>query len=267
MTRSLAILSIAMLVSSIPVSAQTLNATVSPNPVLVGQSVTLSITDAQGLGSQLPSGCVVTSVTQGGPSGIGTEVLNGVFCTANIVPIPSCASGQALSQQWSGNTATGPAPAGRYWFNVTFWDVGFTTLRTESFPFTIVAAASAPTLSTLTPPIVGTNFTMQIASPADAGSSYICASSATTNVGIPLGTSRIGLDPDALFLLTFPNPLPGVFTNYQGTLDASGNSPAIGINLPNFTPLQCLSIATEAVIIPSGGGAPKLTNTLHSTIF
>lgn len=264
MNRTTALALSGILALAVGLPAQTLNATISPNPAPLGVAVNISVTDALGSGAQLPSGCLVTSVTRGGPAGIGIEMISQIACTAIILPIPACGSGNTLAGSWS---AAGPNVApDRYWFNITFWDANFTMMRTESFPFTIEASASDPSLSQTSAAMIGTTLLYQVNSPLDPNAGYICATSATTNTGIPLAGTRTGIDADAIFALSFPNPLPGVFLNYSGVLDGLGNATGIGIALPNEPALSCLSLHTQAVVIPLGGGLPRLTNTVHSVI-
>ena len=81
-------------------------------------------------------------------------------------------------------------------------------------------------------PKIGTNRTLRLCAPLDAGHSYL-AGAALSATGIPTcnGVVPLALDP----LLTFSiDPANPVFLNFAGTLDVAGGSQAPSLALPNL---------------------------------
>jgi hypothetical protein len=233
---------------------------ISPNG-----SVTITVSDTFGLGLQLPSSCVINAIYQGGPGGAAVNL--GIFCLTVITPIPACGSGTA-SQSWSPTFAGSTLAPGTYWIEVRFWDSSFSTLRSEYFCFAVDGTPPIPLLSQVTPPVIGTNWTLSLSSPPDPGAAYFMAASATTNVGLPPGNPVFCLDQDAIFALSFPNPLPGVFNNFQGNLDAGGTAGNISISLPSLPLLICLRLNVQGLVLgsPVGPVPFKVTSTLSGVI-
>ena len=246
--------------------AQLLSGTVAPTVIQPNGMVTITVSDTFGLGLQLPSSCAINAIYQGGPN--GALVPTGIFCGSAITPIPACGSG-TVSQTWGPSFAGITLSPGTYWIEVRFWDSGFSTLRSEYFCFAVDGTPPMiPLLSQVTPAVIGTNWTLGLSSPPDPGAAYFMAASATTNVGIPPANPVFCLDQDAIFALSFPNPLPGVFNNFQGNLDAAGGANNISLSLPNFPPLICLRLNVQGLVLgsPVGPVPVKPTSTLSAVI-
>jgi hypothetical protein len=119
------------------------------------------------------------------------------------------------------------------------------SLTTHKFRFTL-----ADTQITGGLPTPGGTVTMLFDDSADAGLSYIGASSLGAGP-IPIGCWQLELDPDALLILSSSGALPGTFQNFQGVLDLNGQAtPAI--LLPNVNALIGLVI-NNAYVTLSGG--------------
>ncbi len=249
------------LFAALPLAAQDVSMVVTPNPAPQGSSISVAVTAA----SQPISvgGCVISGVHQGNPS--GPNVMGPIFCITIVLNINACAT---VTRTWNGNGTGGqPVPPGDYWIRVDIFSVGpLPVASSEFFPLTIVGPASRPTLTALTAPQIGQPLVFGIAAPADPNAPYIAAVSFTTNVGLALsGAQHLALDLDALFALSFPNPLPLLFSGFQGSLDATGSANNITLSLPFAPFLQCTGIACQAAVFPAAGGL-QLTNGVSLTI-
>jgi Tol biopolymer transport system component len=71
-------------------------------------------------------------------------------------------------------------------------------------------------------PRPGTDVALDFVAPASPGLVYLAAASAGFWPGLPLGSDRLPLQPDALFFASLL--LPAVFEGFQGTLDSGGRA-------------------------------------------
>lgn len=237
--------------------AQSLSVTVSPNPAPPGASITVTARDATGLGLFTPFGCLLSAVRSGTPSG---PIVAQFPCTFLPGAIPPCGSATPRTGVWN----SGAAAPGLYWFEIQH-SVGMFGATTSEFHSVVIEGASpVPVLSASGAATWGNPFPMSLLAPPHAGEVFFVALSLSTNTGIPLGGGQlVTLDPDALFFLTFPSPVPGLFTNFQGVLDASGSAGAILINFPSSS--GCLPFRAQAAMV-DGVGAVTLSNDLHITV-
>jgi hypothetical protein len=237
-----------VLLITLPAPAQLLSVTVLPNPAPLGAPITVSASDAYGLGLGTSSGCLFTSVHAYAPGGPMVEAF---VCIQIPLPIPACGQTprtQTWAQTSMGGGMVGP---GQYWFPIAYG--GPTGMRTEWFSVTIVASPSAaPTLGVQTPPQIGTTFMMGIIAPNHPGDAYYAAISGSTNAGFAISpVLHFSLDMDALFALSFPNPPLGLFANFQGNLDNLGQATNLAIALPNLPALSCLPLHVQALVVPA----------------
>jgi hypothetical protein len=258
MNRNLvAVVVAAVALTGIPSFAQQLSVTISPNPVPVGGTVTVTA-QAVTPGLLTPNGCLIQSVCAGQPN--GTPV--GVFgCTFVAVPIPSCGSGTFRQATWTANQ-----PAGNYWMLIMHEPAPFSAITSEWYCVTVhdPVINPAPTLSAVNAATFGNAFEMSLSSPALAGAPYAVALSATTNTGIPYVGGHAALDNDFLLALSLAQP-PAYFVNFGGVLDGAGLSPQIFLLIPPVPGATCLPIHAQAAIL-LGPGSFVLSNALPITI-
>ncbi|HMS17413.1 MAG TPA: hypothetical protein PKA37_11275 [Planctomycetota bacterium] len=243
------------LVVAVPSPAQAVSATIFPSPALPGQTLQFIVTAIQPI--QLPSSCAYANIRAISPSGPPMPL--GIFCLTVITPL---VAGQSLSQSIS---TAGFAP-GTYWVEVRYFGVG-AGITSEFFCFELRSPITAgPILAAQTVAQQGTNLLMSLSDPPSAGQLYIAAASFTTNTGIPVPgfISPLCLDPDALFNLSYPAALPGLFSNFSGALDASGLATGIGISIPVAPVLTNRGLHVQAVTF--GGIGPRISNGLSFTI-
>jgi len=235
------------------VAAQGVSAVVTPNPAPVGQPITLTITEAQGTGIQLPSSCVYTSIHSGGPTG---PVVAAPLCLAVITPVPAWGT---RSQTWNQQDNSGQqVPSGRYWFEIRYWDNSFTNIDSDFFCVDVAGAPGFQTLVATTGAQTGQPLLMDVQAPAFAGGVYVAAASLTTDTTQTFAPITLCLDDDVLFNLSFPVPHPALFANFQGALDVSGNATGLTVLVPNLPQLQCLGLhvaARAAAPVTGGGGS------------
>ncbi len=260
MQRSLpTVLSLAALISA-STFGQYVCPTVTPNiiPPYTNAGITVSVQDATGAGYQYRTNCLTTSITIGSPTGPFVNL--GLFlCLTSYQTVAPY--GTATKSYSLPNTL---AP-GIYFVKVQYRLIGTTTLLTEYVPFQ-VAVPTDPTLTATTIAQVGQTLSIDISAPAHPYEVYIAAAALTTDVGIPVAPGlTVALDNDAIFGLTFPVPLAGVFDNFQGNLDGSGFFSGINVNFPNVPALAYLPFHVQAAVVPFSG-SPIMTNCLNFCI-
>lgn len=234
-------LACAVLVTAAP--GQLLNVTVT-NPVPIGSPVTVTAFDAYNGGLFTPFGCLLSGIYDA-PGGNVVAIFP---CTFLGVPIPACNSGMPpRTQTWAGTMTPG-----RYWIEISHSVGPFGPITNEYYCVDIFDPAQGPpaALTAVNTPTIGTNFQMSINSPSDAGATYILALSGSSNVGAPIAPGLSAcIDVDPLFNLTYPSPVPGIFNNFQSTLDATGTSVGISVNIPNDPALACMPVHAQALIL------------------
>jgi hypothetical protein len=234
-------------------AAQAISGTITPTIANPGQTVTLAVTGVQAV--TLPDPCIPDDIRVGGPG--GTIIVPGIFCIQVLQPL---GIGQVVSGTW---TVPSNAAPGAYWMRVRYFDaVGVVD---EYFCLEVrTPPGSGPTVAAQSVAQVGQTLSLSLADPSAAGFNYLMAASFTSTVGIPLGPSLLCLDPDVLFGLTFPTPLPGIFNGFQGTLDATGTAGPISIVIPNDPGLAYFPIKIQAVVPTTA--LFGISNTLNLTI-
>jgi len=231
--------------------------TVTPSSAQPGQMITLTITAygaSQGF-SALGSNFVIREIYQDSPAG------NCVFCPFGFTTPITLNAGQSMSSVWDQTDDMGnQVPAGDYYLKVTTWgSATYFHARIED------PATPRPTLSELAPAQIGQPYLMGISSPATPMATYITAASFTTNSGTTITPSEhLSLDMDALFGLTFPMPNTSLFSNLQGTLDATGSNLGLGMYIPFVPSLADVGLKFQAAVIDATG--IQMTNTLSVTI-
>ena len=222
----------------------------SVNPAPLGQPVILTVTEAQGTGISFPSSCVYVEIRQSSPTG---PQVRSLICLSVIVPL---GPGATASMSWNQLDDFGvPVGAGNYWFRVSYFGSA-PGLSTQWFCLTIQNSPNDAALHTIAAPQVGSTALYQIQAPAMPGLSYACAASLSTDTGIGGG---ICLDQDFLFGLSFPQPDPALFLNFQGFTDANGIANGIGIPIPALPILANKPIHVQAAVF-DGQGLLQITN-------
>ena len=115
---------------------------------------------------------------------------------------------------------------------------------------------------------VGMPWVVDLTAPTLPGTFYTAAVSFGTNTGFNLPSTGdfVSLDMDALFGLSFPVALPGVFTNYLGVTDVSGIAAGITANVPNSPSLAYTPVSLQAGLVDLLTGAVTMTNVVGSYI-
>lgn len=245
-------------------SAQDLSVTISPNPAVIGTTITVTATDASGQGLYTPFGCLLSSVRSGVPGGTTVKLFP---CTFLGIAIPACPSPTPRTGTWNTSQVFiggGVATPGLYWFEILKSIGPFGAISTE-WHSVVLESGNAPALSAVNSPTWGSTFQLAINAPANSGEVYALAISASTNSGLAIAPGlHMSLDVDPLFNLSFPNPDAALFVNFQGFLDLSGAATGMAINIPPLF-IGCVPLHVQAGMI-SPGGAISLTNDLHFTI-
>lgn len=245
---------VALLAFATGTDAQDIAGTVSPSAVLPGSVVTLTITEATGVGVVLAHPCGFEGVAVGGPGG---SLIAGSGCAPANTPLGPHAS---LSGTWN---VSGFGP-GRYAFRVRYQDAN-NVQRTEWFCFD-VAYPFFPTLTAVTNAQVGQPLDLRIDAPNFSGVPYLVAAARTSNAGFFIAPGQhVCLDPDAVFALSFPVPHPALFSGFQGVLDATGEATGITVHIPNLPALRGQPLRVQAVLVPLVGAA-SLTNPLSFSV-
>jgi len=99
-------------------------------------------------------------------------------------------------------------------------------------------------------PRPGETIRLYLESPIDGSAPYLMATSLGTGP-IPLGSRKIPLTLDAVFVLSASGALPQVFENYSGYFDLKGKALA-AIHLPNHPELVGVRLHTAFVTMPIG---------------
>ena len=201
-------------------------------------------------------GCQLNQVWSGGPNGTSIPVF-GPICAVIPIPLPPCGTASAT---WTPPAALAP---GTWWMRFIYLLPGTFQAVTKWVDFRIDSPPE-PTL-TAPQPVTGQPWTLSLSHPTAPGAAYIAAASLTTDTGLVAAPGSIlTLDPDVLFLASFPNPLPGLFTNFQGNLDGVGSA-TLTVNIPNVPGINCIGLHVQAFVI--GGGTPGvLSNCVDDTI-
>ena len=240
--------------------AQSISATTSPDPVMMaGGAITLTLRAPASQTISLSSSVGYTAIRLGSPT--GPDVMGPVIGLPMIVYVGACQS--YTCPPWV-PPAPAPGTVVNYWFEVGWFDAAY-ALHTDHFPFSVgnsVAVILEPAAAA-----TGSIWQLGILDPPRAGAPYLGALSFTTNTGFPMaGVGHVALDLDALFGLCFPAPLAGWATNLQGTLDGTGQSPAILIPIPALPWLICSPVHFQAAVLNPVSGQPMLTPCLDTSI-
>jgi hypothetical protein len=229
-------------------AAQSVSATIAPNPALPGVPITITGNDTTGSGLQLPSPCTWVAIHRG--SQTGPVVNTGLGCPAVLVPIASYGSFQLT---WDQTDDGVPVPPGAYWLEVRTLDILATTFRTDWFCISIQQATDAA-LTAAGPVRVGMVTPLQISAPQEPGAIYLAAVAFSANDPI----SVFGLDtclqpPIVIDLLAAP----------LGALDGNGNSQGLQLQIPNTPIATFQGVHVQALL---AGSTLLLTNSLTFTI-
>ena len=227
-------------------SAQALlSASAVQNPALINTTVSLTV-EATATASLL-TGCGIIEVREGSPT--GPIVYQPLFCIGLFILV---GPGTPYTVGWPG-TAT----PGTYYVRIDYSDTATGALQPPAwFPVRVddPNTPNDPILTSSGAITGGATTTFQVSHPIAAGATYIMAASQTTNTGFAVSaTTRVDLDMDFVFSLSYPLALPGVFNNFVGNLDASGNSSGVSINVPPGIIAPGAPAAVQCGIIGTGG--------------
>lgn len=251
-----------------PATAQ-LAAEVVPNILFKGAPVTLTLTEYQGKECTFLDGCIVKEARVGRPD--GPTVWVATLCPDILVPVPPHGS---ITTTWIPADNEGNVlPPETYWLRVSYWEMEF-GMRHQWYPVTWMANLSQAMLIRWSGAVIGQPAVMSLRATMFDASPYVVAASTTTDTGFPLfgGYLHAGLDRDALFGVSFPNPDPALFSNFQGTLDTAGYAAGITVHIPAIPELAGHGFSVQALVwtpVPSGGQRhrpPELSNVVFFTI-
>jgi len=244
-----------LLLATAPLAAQTLSGAFATNPVQVGQSITLTVTDATGNGFMANSSSCYGRTVLASPG--GTVVFAPMICTMDIIFVSANGSWTVSWNQADNNGQQ--VPPGTYWFAAAANGV------TNHFPITIQGSTQDPTLLQTAPARVNQLLSLSLQSPLDPGALYQTAFSFSTNAGFPSIAGFVALDPDILFELSLIPQPSWLFGNTVNTLDAAGVSSPIFFTIPNYPFLAYKGLAAQALLLDSAGQL-VLSNPLNFTI-
>ncbi len=240
--------------------AQAISCEVSPNPAMPGQAVTVTVRDATGLGFEFPTNCLAPTITIGIPNGPVAPLFASICGTA---PAVVASLGSATRTLTAGQTTTlGP---GHFYFRVRWRPVGTpgSTYQSEWVPFDLGTLSAD--LQPQAPAQVGQVMPLLLNAPTAINELYLMAASLTCNQGISGGPMLfVSLDYDFVFELSFPIPLAGLFDNFIGGLDSSGQALAM-VTFPNAPALAWLPLHLQAVFA-AVVGAPFSSTGLYLCI-
>ena len=226
---------------------------ITPDPLPAGGTLSVVLTESNGVNITFLSTCVFTSVHSGTPNG---PIASGVICAAALTTI---GPNGTLAQTWTAPSTLAP---GLYYLKVVYRPAG--PPITEWFPFTILDPAQ-PLLATNNNVQLGQTTSLTLTDPANPGAGYLCAASITTNQGFnATPTVFCSLDMDSVFAFSYPSPVPSVFTGFQGALNTNGTA-SLAVNCPNIPSLTYTPFHLQAAVIPPNGQV-ALTNPLSFTI-
>jgi hypothetical protein len=239
--------------------------TATPNPAPIGATFNITITGVPTTTAQYFSGgCLYSSIHKDHPT--GPIVWVPFVCTANLPPTGPC---QTLTTQWPQlDSANVQVPSGVYYLEFRAFTATGTPV-TSWLPLTILGPNVTAVLSQTQPPIPGLGWALDISAPNAPFGPYVAVASLSTDVGFPSGllngVTHVALDQDFLFGLSFPNPSPLLFQNFNGGLDVNGNTPAsLIMNIPNDPAISCYGLAVQAAVL--GANGVELTNPISATI-
>lgn len=255
------LIALVVLSSTLVAQPTLLSGSFDQNPVAPGSTAMLRVSATAQVG--LFTGCGLNAVRAGSPT--GPIVFQPFIC-----PLIFLSTGPGATVLVRVPTSDGRGnnfPAGTY-----FVEVGGTDNNgrrsISHFPFRIDDPAATPQANgpVLTGNVAGTTgpnptaatggtIDLTVSAPWAPGSVYFLACSSTTNVGIPVGSDFIALDPDLVFSLNFPTVLvPSVFQGFLGAIGPAGTASAAIVVPPAVLP-QGFPLAVQGVVIDASGGA------------
>ncbi len=240
---------------ALPLGAQTVAATTSPDPAPNGGVVTLTIKAGAGA-INLPNSAGYWAVHMDTPTG---PIVPGNMSLPVIVTVPAFGT---YTTQWQAPLLLTSAPA-TFFIEVRAWNANYSAQTTDFFPVTVNQPEAV--LFELYPALQGQPWQLALGAPTHPAAPYIAAISMTTNTGITApGGAHIALDADPLFALSFPQPMPGLFIGMQGVLDFMGASPPIVTLIPIVPALASMPLHIQAAVLDPVTGGIVLTQ-CHDT--
>jgi len=138
--------------------------------------------------------------------------------------------------------------------------------RKVTWPFSLVGPiVSYGELHARGVAVPGGSLWIHIASPRDAGRWYGLAASTSTRPGIAIGSRRIPLNVDAVFLAS--RNLPAIFSGFSGRLSSAGQAIA-AIHVPKQPALRGIGFHIAGVVLDPAApfGINTVTNALHVAV-
>jgi hypothetical protein len=246
-----------------------LSVDVEPTPLYPGDPVTLTLTESLGGTVTFFHGCFVDEVRA--VNRHGPVVWTATACPDIVVTLEPYTS---ITHTWLPRDSYDvELESGTYALRMSFMAQDPTVLEKRWVAVTWLPDVDAPTLLRSTDlPRVGAPVMFELRAPHYAQCLYFVGASFTTEVGFEVVPNylRAALDPDALFWLSFPEPVRGLFMNFQGTLDDFGGAPQIGILVPDLLPLTYMDISVQALVVAPEPGRvlpPNVTNVVTFTLW
>lgn len=238
----------ALLVATVATASAQLSVGASPNPAPVGTQIFL--TAEATVPTELLRECP-TEIRSGSPTGpIVVTPLRCTFIRPVLGPGAPFGGTRALFG-WNGMDSTNnPAAPGHYFIRVEHKPLNSSQpFATHWVPVRLDPATgpTEPVLSALSAFTRGQTTGVQVSSPTQPGKAFAIAASLTTNTGFATSFGHIALDNDGLLIASLLQVSPP-FTNFQSTLDASGDGVG-AIAIPNIPALQGQNIAFQAITI------------------
>lgn len=227
---------------------------VTPDTAAMGTTRNIRVTATNTISVDFP-GCLFSSVHSAGPGG---PVLLGTPCPTPVpTQVQMCG---VIDATWTPPASLG---TGTFWLRCDYTDLTTGVLLTRWADFRIEQPQDAVLNQTVQSEL-GAVWSLDLLAAPLAGAPYIAAASLTTDVAQGSPAGLVSLDADFLFALSFPTPLPSLFTNFQGTLDATGQATLLA-NIPNLLAYECVGVHVQAIILPAQG-PPVLSNCVDSVL-
>ena len=193
-----------------------------------------------------PLGHLIADVRAGSPAGVPTTAGLPVSGPPLIL-----ATGATSTEGWGIPAGTA---AGTYWLRINYTDAAGINYDEYVAGRVFDPNGGAFLQRTTNPTLGGTGvFTIDDTTATAPGAPYVAAASLTSNTGIPVFGETLAVDPDVLFFLSWPNPIPEL-SGFIGILDAMGRS-TLQMQIPNVPELAGVPVRLQAVILDVVTGA------------
>lgn len=243
---------------SVTAMGQQLPLQLQPAAPAPGQTIAFTVT-APHEGTYYREGALIELITRDRPDGPIVYQASPKELIIRLLP-----EGEQLTETWNQNDLSGQqVGTGTYWVHILH---SRTAEQFSRSMHEITIQHPAPVLDRLTQAHPGQTAVMSLSSSADSLGPYLVAASLSAGDGFTAQGIQFDLDLDVLFSLSFPVPHPGLFTNFQATLDGEGQAPPILVHLPNDPALYGQAFHLQALVTDAKGTRSRASNLLRVPI-